>query len=89
MKIVVIGGHGRIGSKIVDKLRDDGHDAVAADLNTGVNTLTGEGLAEALDGADAVASRTASTSSSATTSARAPTRATWSPTPTRATSGRR
>jgi uncharacterized protein YbjT (DUF2867 family) len=54
MKIVVIGGHGRIGSKIVDKLRDDGHDAVAADLNTGVNTLTGEGLAAAFDGADVV-----------------------------------
>jgi uncharacterized protein YbjT (DUF2867 family) len=54
MKIVVIGGHGRVGSKIVEKLGEHGHDAVAADLNTGLNTLTGEGLAEALDGADAV-----------------------------------
>ena len=54
MKIVVIGGHGRIGSKIVEKLGEHGHDAVAADLGTGVNTLTGEGLAEAFDGADVV-----------------------------------
>jgi uncharacterized protein YbjT (DUF2867 family) len=54
MKIVVIGGHGRLGSKIVAKLGEDGHDAVAADLKTGVNTLTGEGLAEALGGADVV-----------------------------------
>jgi uncharacterized protein YbjT (DUF2867 family) len=54
MKIVVIGGQGRVGSKIVDKLVEHGHDAVAADLGTGVNTITGEGLAEALDGADAV-----------------------------------
>jgi uncharacterized protein YbjT (DUF2867 family) len=54
MKIVVIGGHGRIGSKIVSKLGEHGHDAVAADLSTGVNTLTGEGLAEAFDGADVV-----------------------------------
>jgi uncharacterized protein YbjT (DUF2867 family) len=54
MKIVVIGGHGLIGSKLVDKLGDHGHDAVAADLGTGVNTLTGEGLAAALDGAEVV-----------------------------------
>ena len=54
MKIVVIGGHGRIGSKIVAKLGEHGHEAVAADLSTGVNTLTGEGLAEAFEGADAV-----------------------------------
>jgi uncharacterized protein YbjT (DUF2867 family) len=54
MKIVVIGGHGRIGSKIVEKLGEHGHDAVAADLSTGVNTLTGEGLADAFDGADVV-----------------------------------
>ena len=54
MKIVVIGGHGRIGSKVVETLQAHGHDAVAADLGTGVNTLTGEGLAEALDGADVV-----------------------------------
>ena len=54
MKIVVIGGHGRIGSKIVGRLGEHGHDAVAADLSTGVNTLTGEGLAEAFAGADVV-----------------------------------
>jgi uncharacterized protein YbjT (DUF2867 family) len=54
MKIVVIGGHGRIGSKIVEQLGEHGHNAVAADLGTGVNTLTGEGLAEALDGANVV-----------------------------------
>jgi uncharacterized protein YbjT (DUF2867 family) len=54
MKLIVIGGHGRIGSKIVEKLGEHGHEAVAADLSTGVNTLTGEGLAEALAGADVV-----------------------------------
>ena len=54
MKIVVIGGHGLIGSKLVDKLGEHGQNAIAADLGTGVNTLTGEGLAEALDGADVV-----------------------------------
>ena len=54
MKIVVIGGQGLIGSKLVDKLGDHGHDAVAACRSTGVNALTGEGLAEALDGADVV-----------------------------------
>jgi uncharacterized protein YbjT (DUF2867 family) len=54
MKIVVIGGHGLIGSQLVDKLGDHGHDAVAAGPRTGVNTLTGQGLAEALDGADVV-----------------------------------
>jgi uncharacterized protein YbjT (DUF2867 family) len=54
MKIVVIGGHGRIGSKLIEKLVEHGHDAVAADLDTGVNTLTGEGLAEALAGAEVV-----------------------------------
>src|SRR5687768_246342 len=54
MKIVVIGGHGRIGSKIVEKLGEHGHDAVAADLGTGVNTITGEGLAEAFEDADVV-----------------------------------
>jgi uncharacterized protein YbjT (DUF2867 family) len=53
MKIVVIGGTGLIGSKLVVKLRDHGHDAVAAALPN-VNTLTGEGLAEALSGADVV-----------------------------------
>jgi uncharacterized protein YbjT (DUF2867 family) len=54
MKVVVIGGHGRIGSKLIAKLDEHGHDAIAADLSTGVNTLTGEGLAEALAGADVV-----------------------------------
>jgi uncharacterized protein YbjT (DUF2867 family) len=54
MKIVVIGGTGLIGSKLVDQLREQGHDATPAAPNTGVNTLTGEGLAEALDGAAAV-----------------------------------
>jgi uncharacterized protein YbjT (DUF2867 family) len=54
MKIVVIGGHGRLGSKVVEKLCEHGQDAVAADLGTGVNTITGEGLAEAFEGADVV-----------------------------------
>jgi uncharacterized protein YbjT (DUF2867 family) len=54
MKIVVIGGTGLIGSKLVSKLGEHGHDAVAASPNTGVNTLTGEGLAEVLDGASVV-----------------------------------
>jgi len=47
MKIVVIGGTGLIGSKVVSGLTEDGHQAVAAAPNTGVNTLTGEGLAGA------------------------------------------
>ena len=51
MKIVVIGGTGLIGSKLVEKLRRAGHDPLAAAPNTGVNTITGEGLAEALEGA--------------------------------------
>jgi uncharacterized protein YbjT (DUF2867 family) len=51
MKIVVIGGTGLIGSKLVAKLREDGHEPLAASPDTGVNTLTGEGLAEALEGA--------------------------------------
>jgi uncharacterized protein YbjT (DUF2867 family) len=54
MKIVVIGGTGLIGSKLVNKLREQGHEAVAAAPNTGVNTLTGEGLAEVLKGAAVV-----------------------------------
>ena len=54
MKIVVIGGTGLIGSTVVALLDEQGHEAVAAAPNTGVNTLTGEGLAEALDGADVV-----------------------------------
>ena len=54
MKIVVIGGSGLIGSKLVSRLRQIGHDVVAASPNTGVNTITGEGLAEALAGAQVV-----------------------------------
>src|ERR1051325_957929 len=54
MKIVVIGGTGLIGSKLVNKLSEQGHDALAASLDTGVNTLTGEGLDEALAGAAVV-----------------------------------
>jgi uncharacterized protein YbjT (DUF2867 family) len=54
MKIVVIGGTGLIGSKLVAKLHEHGHVAVAASPNTGVNTLTGEGLAEVLTGASVV-----------------------------------
>lgn len=54
MKIVIIGGTGRIGSKVVADLKKQGHKAIAAAPDTGVNTITGEGLAEALDGAAAV-----------------------------------
>ena len=54
MKIVVIGGTGLIGSRLVNKLHEQGHEATAAAPNTGVNTLTGEGLAEALKGASVV-----------------------------------
>ncbi|SEO53798.1 Uncharacterized conserved protein YbjT, contains NAD(P)-binding and DUF2867 domains [Duganella sp. CF517] len=54
MKIIVIGGTGLIGSKLVALLNQRGHEAVAASPNSGVNTLTGEGLAGALAGADIV-----------------------------------
>jgi uncharacterized protein YbjT (DUF2867 family) len=54
MKIVVIGGSGLIGSKLVDKLRIGGHEPLAASPDSGVNVLTGEGLAEALAGAQVV-----------------------------------
>ena len=54
MKIVVIGGTGLIGSKVVSKLNERGYDAVPASPNSGVNTLTGEGLAEVLEGASVV-----------------------------------
>jgi uncharacterized protein YbjT (DUF2867 family) len=54
MKTVVIGGTGLIGSKLVADLRGMGHEAVAAAPNTGVNTITGDGLAEALKGASVV-----------------------------------
>ena len=51
MKLVIIGGTGLIGSKLVTRLRERGHEAVPAALDTGVNTLTGEGLVETLQGA--------------------------------------
>src|ERR1043165_6603285 len=51
MKIAVIGGTGLIGSKLVTKLREHGHEAIPASANSGVNTLTGQGLAEVLKGA--------------------------------------
>src|SRR3984893_16520355 len=54
MKIVVIGGSGLIGKKLVNNLREEGHEVVAASPSSGVNTLTGEGLAEALAGAQVV-----------------------------------
>ncbi|MGW2173941.1 SDR family oxidoreductase [Streptomyces sp. NPDC001705] len=54
MKVAVIGGTGLIGSKLVAKLQEQGHEAVPAAPNTGVNTLTGEGLPEVLQGADVV-----------------------------------
>ena len=54
MKIVVIGGSGLVGSKLVTILRGEGHEVIAASPSTGVNTLTGEGLAEAFRGADVV-----------------------------------
>jgi uncharacterized protein YbjT (DUF2867 family) len=54
MKIVVIGGTGLIGSKLVEKLREAGHDSLPASPDTGVNALTGEGLDEALAGAGVV-----------------------------------
>ena len=54
MKIVIIGGTGLIGSKLVTRLRGQGHQAVPASPDTGVNTLTGEGLAQALTGAAVV-----------------------------------
>jgi uncharacterized protein YbjT (DUF2867 family) len=52
MKIVVIGGTGLIGSQVVSTLAEHGHEAIAASPNTGVNTITGEGLSEVLAGAD-------------------------------------
>src|SRR5215475_11140860 len=54
MKIVVIGGTGLIGSRVVLRLREHGHEAVAASPDSGVNTLTGEGLAAVLKGASVV-----------------------------------
>jgi uncharacterized protein YbjT (DUF2867 family) len=54
MKIVVIGGSGLIGSKLVTKLRERGHETLAASPDSGVNTITGQGLATALEGASVV-----------------------------------
>jgi len=54
MKITVIGASGLIGTKVVDLLTNEGHDVVAASRSTGVDVLTGEGLGEALSGADAL-----------------------------------
>lgn len=54
MKVVIIGGTGLIGSRVVTLLRQQGHEAVPASPDTGVNTLSGEGLADVLIGADAV-----------------------------------
>jgi len=62
MKIVVIGGTGLIGSKLVKKLQEQGHEAVAASPSSGVNSVTGEGLADALKGASAVVDVTNSAS---------------------------
>ena len=54
MKLVIIGGTGLIGSKLVTKLREHGHEAVPASPDSGVNTLTGDGLAGVLQGASVV-----------------------------------
>jgi uncharacterized protein YbjT (DUF2867 family) len=54
MKIVVIGGTGLIGSKLVERLDESGHDAVPASPDSGVDTYTGQGLEEALEGAQVV-----------------------------------
>ena len=54
MKIVVIGGAGLIGTKVVANLRQQGHQVIAASPNTGINTITGEGLAEAMNNTDVV-----------------------------------
>ena len=53
-KIVVVGGSGNVGARVVEKLRAHGHDAVAVSRRDGVNAYTGEGLADAFAGADAV-----------------------------------
>jgi len=54
MKLVIIGGTGLVGSKVVARLREFGYDAVAASPDTGVNTITGQGLAEVLQGASVI-----------------------------------
>lgn len=62
MKIVVIGGTGLIGSKLVNILRESGHEVVAASPSSGVNTITGEGLADVLAGAQVIVDLSNSTS---------------------------
>ena len=62
MKIVILGGTGLIGSKVVNILRADGHEVVAASPSKGINSITGEGLTEALTGAQAVVDLTNSPS---------------------------
>src|SRR5260370_4786619 len=62
MKIVILGGTGLIGSKVVNLLRADGHEVVAASPSQGINSITGEGLTEALPGAQAVVDLTNSPS---------------------------
>jgi uncharacterized protein YbjT (DUF2867 family) len=54
MKIVILGGAGLIGSKVVNLLRARGHEVIAASPSLGINSITGEGLTEALTGADVV-----------------------------------
>jgi uncharacterized protein YbjT (DUF2867 family) len=54
MKIVVIGGSGLIGSRVVSRLRQGGHDVIAASPSTGVNTVSGDGLPEAMEDTDVV-----------------------------------
>lgn len=58
MRIVVVGGSGLVGAKLVNNLRQRGHEVVSASSRSGVNTLTGEGLAAALTGANAVVDAT-------------------------------
>src|SRR5258708_17651997 len=62
MKIVILGGTGLIGSKVVNLLRSDGHEVVAASPSQGINSITGEGLTEALTGALSVVDLTNSPS---------------------------
>jgi len=62
MKIVILGGTGLIGSKVVNLLRADGHEVVAASPSQGINSITGEGLTEALTGAQSVVDLTNSPS---------------------------
>ncbi len=50
MRIVIIGGSGLIGTKVAERLRSQGHDVLRASPSTGINCVTGEGLAEALAG---------------------------------------